>query len=73
MEAPSLADRIAQAIAREAELDVVVTVRGRTIHLDGVVDSLSTSFKASEYSLTNLIVGYVASDRFALRQEDPVQ
>jgi len=39
VEAPSLADRIAQAIAREAELDVVVTVRGRTIHLDGVVDS----------------------------------
>jgi hypothetical protein len=40
---------------------------------DGVVDSLSTSFKASDYSLTDLIVGYVASDRFALRQEDPVQ
>jgi len=40
---------------------------------DGVVDSLSTSFKASDYSLTELIVGYVASDRFALRQEDPVQ
>jgi hypothetical protein len=39
VEAPSLADRIAQAIAREAELDVVVTVRGRIVHLDGVVDS----------------------------------
>lgn len=39
----------------------------------GVVDTLSGTFKASEYSLTDLLLDYVASDRFALRQEDPVQ
>jgi hypothetical protein len=39
----------------------------------GVVDTLSGSFKTSQYSLSDLLVGFVASDRFALRQEDPVQ
>ncbi len=39
----------------------------------GTVDALSGAFKTSEYSLTELLLDYVASDRFALRQEDPVQ
>lgn len=30
------------------------------------------SFKASDYSLKELLLDYVASDRFALRQEEPV-
>ena len=38
----------------------------------GTVDSLSASFKASNYSFTNLLLDFVASDRFTLRQEDPV-
>jgi len=39
---------------------------------DAAVEALATSFKASSYSLPELLLGYVASDRFALRQEDPV-
>ena len=37
----------------------------------GAVDTLASSFKASDDSLTETLLGYVASDRFALRQEDP--
>jgi hypothetical protein len=40
---------------------------------DGEVTTLSDAFKAANYSLTDLLLGYIASDRFALRQEDPVQ
>ena len=37
----------------------------------GAVDTLASGFKASDDSLTETLLGYVASDRFALRQEDP--
>jgi hypothetical protein len=36
----------------------------------GAVDTLASGFKASDYSLTETLLAYVASDRFALRQED---
>ena len=36
----------------------------------GAVDTMATGFKASNYSLTQTLLDYVASDRFALRQED---
>jgi len=36
----------------------------------GAVDRLAGEFKASDYSLTDTLLGYVANDRFALRQED---
>lgn len=39
----------------------------------GEVETLMGSFKASDHSLTELLLSFVASDRFALRQEDPVQ
>jgi hypothetical protein len=35
------------------------------------VDTLASSFAASDESFTETLVGYVASQRFALRQEDP--
>jgi hypothetical protein len=46
---------------------------GRALYPEeqGAVDALASSFKASDYSLTETLLGYVASDRFALRQEDP--
>ena len=37
----------------------------------GEVDTLASAFAASHDSLTETLLGYVASDRFALRQEDP--
>jgi hypothetical protein len=37
----------------------------------GVAEALSAGFEASTYSVQNLLLDYVASDRFALRQEDP--
>jgi len=37
----------------------------------GAVDTLASGFAASHESLTETLLGYVASDRFALRQEDP--
>ena len=37
----------------------------------GAVDTLASAFAASHDSLTETLLGYVASDRFALRQEDP--
>ncbi len=40
---------------------------------DGEIDALTGSFKSSDYSLAELLLGYVTSDRFALRQEDTVQ
>jgi hypothetical protein len=40
---------------------------------DSEVTTLSDAFKAANYSLTELLLGYITSDRFALRQEDPVQ
>jgi hypothetical protein len=48
---------------------------GRELRLeeDGEVSALASSFKTANYSLTELLLGYIASDRFALRQEDPVQ
>jgi hypothetical protein len=39
---------------------------------DGEIAALASSFKSADYSLADLLLGYVASDRFALRQEDPV-
>jgi len=45
---------------------------GRALHPEeqDAVDTLAGGFKASDYSLTETLLGYVASDRFALRQED---
>jgi hypothetical protein len=37
------------------------------------LSALSGSFKASDYSFTDLLLDYVASDRFALLQEEPIQ
>jgi hypothetical protein len=37
----------------------------------GEVDTLASAFAASHDSLAETLLGYVASDRFALRQEDP--
>ena len=37
----------------------------------GAVDALGTQFTAADESLTETLLAYVASDRFALRQEDP--
>ena len=46
---------------------------GRALYPEeqGAVDTLAGSFKAADYSLTETLLDYVASDRFALRQEDP--
>ena len=44
--------------------------RGLYPEEQGAVDTLAGSFKASDYSLTEALLGYVASDRFAQRQED---
>jgi len=45
---------------------------GRALYPEeqGAVDTLAGGFKASDYSLTGTLLDYVASDRFALRQED---
>jgi Protein of unknown function (DUF1588)/Protein of unknown function (DUF1585) len=40
---------------------------------DGAIAALEGSFKSADYSLADLLLGYVASDRFALRQEDPIK
>src|SRR4051794_22393562 len=45
--------------------------RGLYPEEQGAVDTLASAFKASDESLTETLLGYVASDRFALRQEDP--
>jgi hypothetical protein len=45
--------------------------RGLYPEEQGAVDTLVTAFKASDESLTETLLSYVASDRFALRQEDP--
>ena len=45
--------------------------RGLYPEEQGAVDTLASGFKASDESLTETLLGYVASDRFALRQEDP--
>jgi hypothetical protein len=47
---------------------------GRGLHAEeqGAVDTLADGFKASDHSLTETLLDYVASDRFALRQEDAV-
>ena len=37
----------------------------------GALDTLASSFQASHDSLSETLLGYAASDRFALRQEDP--
>jgi len=44
--------------------------RGLYAEEQGAVDTLAGSFKASAYSFTDTLLAYVASDRFALRQED---
>jgi hypothetical protein len=44
--------------------------RGLYAEEQGAVDTLAAGFKASDYSLTQTLLDYVASDRFALRQED---
>jgi len=44
--------------------------RGLYPEEQGAVDTLAGGFKASSYSLTDTLLDYVASDRFALRQED---
>jgi len=45
---------------------------GRALYPEeqGAVDTLAGEFKASGYLLTETLLDYVASDRFALRQED---
>ena len=45
---------------------------GRALYPEeqGAVDTLAGGFKASNYSLTDTLLDYVASDRFALRTED---
>jgi hypothetical protein len=47
--------------------------RGLYPEEQGAVDTLAGGFKASDYSFTQILVDYVASDRFALRQEDTTQ
>jgi hypothetical protein len=44
--------------------------RGLYPEEQGAVDTMAAGFKASSYSLTETLLDYVASDRFALRQED---
>jgi hypothetical protein len=44
--------------------------RGLYPEEQGAVDTMAAGFKASSYSLTQTLLDYVASDRFALRQED---
>jgi len=44
--------------------------RGLRPEEQGAVDTLTGGFKGSDYSLTETLLAYVASDRFALRQED---
>lgn len=39
---------------------------------DAVVDELAASFKDQNYDAQTLLLDYVASDRFALRREEPV-
>ncbi|HXU05110.1 MAG TPA: DUF1588 domain-containing protein, partial [Polyangia bacterium] len=45
---------------------------GRALYPEeqGAVDTLAGGFKAASYSLTDTLLDYVASDRFALRTED---
>jgi hypothetical protein len=45
---------------------------GRALYPEeqGAVDTLAGGFKASNYALTDTLLDYVASDRFALRTED---
>jgi len=45
--------------------------RGLYAGEQGALDTLAGSFQASHDSLTETLLGYVVSDRFALRQEDP--
>jgi hypothetical protein len=45
--------------------------RGLYAEDQGAVDTLVSGFKASDESLTETLLSYVASERFALRQEDP--
>ena len=47
---------------------------GRSVRAEeaSALATLGSSFKASEYSLTGLLLDYIASDRFALRQEDTI-
>ena len=40
---------------------------------DGAVSELTTSFQGKDYALTELLLDYVTSERFALRQEDVPQ
>jgi len=40
---------------------------------EGVVAELTTSFQSKNYALSELLLDYVTSDRFALRQEDVPQ
>ena len=37
----------------------------------GAVDALANAFEASDDSFTETLIAHVASERFALRQEDP--
>jgi hypothetical protein len=45
--------------------------RGLYTGEDAAVDALATSFDGANQSLTDTLLAYVASERFALRQEDP--
>jgi hypothetical protein len=38
----------------------------------GVVDALATEFASNGYDAQALLIGYVESERFALRREEPV-
>jgi hypothetical protein len=46
---------------------------GRAVHPDeaGVVTELAQSFKDQNYAAKELLLDFVASDRFALRREEP--
>ena len=46
---------------------------GRAVHPDeaGVVTELAAQFRTQSYDARELLLDFIASDRFALRREEP--